>query len=129
MNTTADKAKSIFLSAVEIASAVDRQLFVAAQCVGDDRLRTNVEDLLRHHADIGAFLDAPASGVFQEAVEQSSSDELDGAVIGPYKLIEQIGEGGHGDGLDGSADRARQAVGGCEAHQAWNGFKSSHCAL
>ena len=40
----------------------------------------------------------------------AASPRRPGTVIGPYKLLEQIGEGGMGVGLHGRADRARSAA-------------------
>jgi tetratricopeptide (TPR) repeat protein len=57
-----------------------------------------VEQLLRLHEAAGSFLERPAAqatGDFPDAAE-ASPGEGPGACIGPYKLIEQIGEGGMG---------------------------------
>jgi WD40 repeat protein/serine/threonine protein kinase len=85
------RAKSIFLSAVEIAEAAARDAFVAAQCGADEDLRRDVAELLKHQALGREFLEAPAL-----ATVEAGSSEHPGVVIGPYKLIEQIGEGGMG---------------------------------
>ncbi len=95
MSTPSDRAKSIFLNALEVSPAAGRQVYVTAQCGGDEALRREVEDLLGHHAGLGDFLEpgpppAAAAGVVPGAAERP------GAVIGPYKLLEEIGEGGFG---------------------------------
>src|SRR5262249_338644 len=64
-------------------------------------LRMQVENLLRLHEGAGSFLQEPAAELvatraFQESAELAASCEAPGAIIGPYKLIEQIGEGGMG---------------------------------
>ncbi|HEY2883556.1 MAG TPA: protein kinase, partial [Pirellulales bacterium] len=66
-----------------------------AQCAGDQSLRAEVEGLLLHHRQLGDFLaSAPADrGPTQD---HAPIVERPGAVIGPYKLLEQIGEGGMG---------------------------------
>jgi eukaryotic-like serine/threonine-protein kinase len=98
MNATHDRAKSIFLSAAEIASPAEQQAFVKAQCADDRALRSEVEEFLRHQQSLGSFLESPA--VAAEAARTASSGELlaegPGTVIGPYKLLQQIGEGGMG---------------------------------
>ena len=55
MNATHERAKSIFLTAAEIAAAEERGAFVEAQCAGDDSLRREVDELLRHHQSLEAF--------------------------------------------------------------------------
>src|SRR5206468_245057 len=62
-------------------------------CDGDDALRSEVEDLLRHQERLGSFLEAAPSG---PATAAEATQEAPGAVIGPYKLLQQIGEGGMG---------------------------------
>src|SRR5262245_49547643 len=63
---------------------------------GDNReLRRRVEQFLSAQADIGSFLDAPVVARVA-TLEEPSLREGPGAVIGPYKLMEQIGEGGMG---------------------------------
>src|SRR5262249_21184297 len=89
------KAKTVFLNALEIAAAGPRQAYVEAQCGNDEVLRREVEELLRHHAAQGSFLE----GLVEDGADMTAlpeTPERPGAVIGPYKLIEQIGEGGMG---------------------------------
>lgn len=95
MSASANKAKAIFLSAVELASDAGRQAFLAEQCGADEALRRDVDELLRHHADIGAFLEAPA-GIPRATTDDPPGSEQPGRIIGPYKLLQQIGEGGMG---------------------------------
>ena len=95
MNATQDRAKSIFLNAVEIAAPDERRAFVESQCAGDDRLRAEVVELLQHQHSLGSFLESPAPDLAASR-EPSPIAERPGTVIGPYKLLQQIGEGGMG---------------------------------
>jgi hypothetical protein len=54
-----------------------------------------VEQLVRDHFRAGSFLERSAAGLAATADEPSVS-ERPGALIGPYKLLQQIGEGGMG---------------------------------
>jgi len=62
MNDEHGKAKTIFLRAAEIAAGDERQAYLAAACDGDDALRSEVEDLLRHQQRLGSFLEAAPGG-------------------------------------------------------------------
>jgi tetratricopeptide (TPR) repeat protein len=94
MNVQQDKAKSIFVNALEIASAPARRAYVEAQCGTDEALRREVQDLLQCHERMGAFLNPPTPA--PAATVDDPISERPGTVIGPYKLLEQIGEGGFG---------------------------------
>jgi hypothetical protein len=50
-----EQAKSIFLNALEMASPQEQRAYVDSQCAGDDRLRQEVEELLRHQAQLGDY--------------------------------------------------------------------------
>jgi WD40 repeat protein/serine/threonine protein kinase len=86
--------EEIFLAALEKAPA-DRAVYLDAACSADAELRAQVEALLRSHEEAGSLLEQP---LFQPAatVDYSPAAVQAGAVIGPYKLVEQIGEGGMG---------------------------------
>src|SRR5262249_22532290 len=58
-------------------------------------LRQQVEALLRAQGAAGSFLEPPAPSQVDTVDEQPVSTSP-GTVIGPYKLLEQIGEGGFG---------------------------------
>src|SRR4029077_19948147 len=58
---------------------------------GDAALRRRVEELLKAHDQPDSFLDAPAA-----TLDVPPITEGPGTLIGPYKLLEQIGEGGFG---------------------------------
>ncbi|MBW3539799.1 MAG: protein kinase, partial [Planctomycetes bacterium] len=95
MSTHTDSVKSIFLGAVETPAA-DREAYVAAACGDDAELRRDVEELLRHHPQVGEFLESPAVAAAPTIDMPGPFTEGPGTVIGPYKLLEQIGEGGFG---------------------------------
>src|SRR2546425_4034626 len=93
--------RDIFIAALQKEDPAERRAYLDEACVGQPELRQQVEHLLRLHEGAGSFLEkpaaeAPATGPLPDAAEAASSGEAPGAVIGPYKLLQQIGEGGMG---------------------------------
>jgi hypothetical protein len=93
MSEAALDPKQVFLDALEQNSPTELQRYLDATCGGKAEVRSRVEALLRAHRDVGNFLGgAPASSPTMD----EPMTETPGTVIGPYKLLEQIGEGGFG---------------------------------
>jgi tetratricopeptide (TPR) repeat protein len=88
------KIDDIFLAALERASAEERSAYLAEACAGNPDLRRRVERLLEAQGNNDSFLEAPAPEI-RPTVDQPIP-ERPGAVIGPYQLLEQLGEGGMG---------------------------------
>src|SRR5262245_20593033 len=95
MSSEQPKLETIFARAIEIAAPEERAAFLDQACAGDAELRSNAESLVRDHFRAGAFLQRPAA-YLAGTIETSAAAEHPGTVIGPYKLVEQIGEGGMG---------------------------------
>jgi serine/threonine protein kinase/tetratricopeptide (TPR) repeat protein len=87
-------ARTIFMAALDRSDPTERAAFLEEACAGDADLRQRVEALLKAHSDPGGFLDPPAGAAPATVAEPAA--ERPGVVIGPYKLLEQIGEGGFG---------------------------------
>jgi serine/threonine protein kinase len=84
------KLRSIFQQAVERQPA-EWPVVLDAACGDDAELRRGVEQLLEAHAHGGSVLDnSPLPAIDQPVAEPP------GIQIGPYTLLEQIGEGGMG---------------------------------
>jgi serine/threonine protein kinase/Flp pilus assembly protein TadD len=86
--------RSLFLEALEIADPAERTAFLDGACAGDPHLRDRVEQLLKAHDEPGGFMERPALALVASA--DGPVSERPGTMIGPYKLLEQIGEGGFG---------------------------------
>jgi len=105
------RAKAVFLDALEQPDD-DRHLWIASACGDDVDLRHAVESLLRAHEQSEGFLHEPLidGAAFEAPAESAPSrsesepgraasavdEERPGSRIGPYRLIEPIGEGGFG---------------------------------
>jgi hypothetical protein len=88
-------AKGIFLAALDVADAAERGAFVERSCGDDPALRQRVEDLLRAYGQSGGPLDKLAAAIAPTELAEPIQEQV-GATIGPYKLMEQSGEGGFG---------------------------------
>ncbi len=86
--------ESIFIEALEKEDGAERAAFLDRACAGDDSLRRRIDRLLRRHEQPDSFLERPAAEP-GATVDEPSADRP-GAVIGPYKLLQPIGEGGMG---------------------------------
>jgi serine/threonine protein kinase len=95
MNTADIDEKAIFNSARRISDTAARNHYIAESC-GDNKLAIRrIQELLLVHDQEQSFLESPATAITQ-AIQHLPIAEQPGAVIGPYKLLQQIGEGGMG---------------------------------
>src|SRR5437870_1633932 len=85
---------AIFNVARQINAHEVRLLYLEQACAGDRELHRRLEALLRVHDQDSSFLEAAAEGVPAPPLEPVR--EGPGTQIGPYQLLEQIGEGGFG---------------------------------
>src|SRR4051794_25080407 len=95
MSADFEKLREVFLAAVERPTPQQRDAYLDQACAGDDALRRHVAMLLKAHEEGGSLLDQAGpvnerTGLYQPLAEGP------GTAIGPYKLLEQIGEGGFG---------------------------------
>jgi serine/threonine protein kinase len=96
MSTNRRTAKDIFVELVRNVPPEEWQNRLEESCQGNAELRNKVRVLLRAHAEPGSFLEHPAVAANATILHEPPISERPGTVIGPYKLLEQIGEGGMG---------------------------------
>jgi serine/threonine protein kinase len=97
MRQTVNDPKQIFLDAVENHTPDQWPGYLDRVCCDDADLRRRVEDLLAAHRQANSLLDGNGIGDRLAAtVALDSIAERPGTIIGPYKLLQQIGEGGMG---------------------------------
>ncbi len=95
--------RDLFMAALQIEDPVGRATYLDKACGSDSELRQRVEALLAAFGQAGSFLQQPAadpagtSDLPPPGLSLNSTlAEGPGTVIGPYKLLQQIGEGGMG---------------------------------
>ena len=89
--------ETLFAAVLEIAVSAERTAFLDRECADRPELRARLEALLKSHAEAESFLKQPAPGCEPTVIvlKQTAGDLL-GSRIGPYKLLQQIGQGGMG---------------------------------
>jgi serine/threonine protein kinase/tetratricopeptide (TPR) repeat protein len=92
--------REIFIAALQHDDPRERSAYLNEVCAHDAALRQRIELLLEMHHDAGAFLEASlelSTETFTDVPEdEPGSGQLVGSHIGPYKLLQPLGEGGMG---------------------------------
>lgn len=96
MSQSLPDIKAIFGDALEIQSESERAAFIESACHGNAAAKSEVDALLNAVGKAGSFMVGPAASPTATAPHESAIMEREGTVIGPYKLMERIGEGGFG---------------------------------
>ena len=90
---TTDREEALFAAVLEKPTRPERAAYLEGACGADHALRERIEALLAAHNAPGGVLDAPPP---EPTTAPPPLTEKPGTVIGPYKLLQQIGEGGMG---------------------------------
>jgi serine/threonine protein kinase len=97
MNSPTSDVHSLFGRALEIASEAERAAYLDGACGANTGLRSEVESLLKALDQAGDFMKHPAAPSLDPVgTRDEPLAERPGTVVGSYKLMEQIGEGGMG---------------------------------
>jgi eukaryotic-like serine/threonine-protein kinase len=87
--------REIFFEALELTTAEARAAYLQAACGQNVALRRKVDELLKEHFSNDSLLAGPVLDEFR-AVESPLPESVP-QMVGRYKLLEKIGEGGFGE--------------------------------
>jgi serine/threonine protein kinase/tetratricopeptide (TPR) repeat protein len=87
--------RAVFCEALERQTPQEQTEYLDRACAGRPELRARVEALLRAHVEASGFLREPSNPP-APTVDIPPAVDCPSTVIGPYKLLQQIGEGGMG---------------------------------
>ncbi len=89
-----NRAAEIFERASQL-ERTEREVYLTRTCAGDPKLRAEIDSMLAARSAQGEFLDEPT--LLPEPDDDSTAPRHGpGTVIGRYKLLQVIGEGGFG---------------------------------
>ena len=85
----------LFKAALERAPD-ERTAFLRRACAGDEALLREVESLLCSYEQGSSFMEAPAVAAAAHALLGEKGESLVGRLLGHYRVIRLLGEGGMG---------------------------------
>ena len=89
------RVKALFGACLELPAKA-RDTLLERECAGDPDLRREVESLLEASARAAARDDTLPDAVVEARRDLARELELEGQVVGAYRILERIGEGGMG---------------------------------
>jgi hypothetical protein len=95
MNAADDREEVLFREALQRATGPERKAFLDQACAGNPALRGRLDALLQAHESPDPFLEPPVT-LPGYATMHLPPEAGPGTVIGRYKPLQQIGEGGCG---------------------------------
>jgi len=102
MEPSLQRIEAVFTAALEVTDPTARGALLDRECSGDTDLRTAVEELLGVHAGADRFFTRTSNALKPPTTISTRSflDQLEpekpGTCLGPYKLLQRLGEGGCG---------------------------------
>src|SRR5262245_19325248 len=102
--------ESLFLQAIELATAAEQAAFLDRECGANAKLRRSVEALLRHHRAGSGFLESPPTEVVAASQQLTARERVIPALdflapsdepasigrLGHYEIMEVLGSSGFG---------------------------------
>ena len=89
--------RDIFFEALELPTPESRAAYLQAACGGDVVLRRKIDELLKEHFSDDSLLAGSALERERDSEARRPASEAPAQMIGRYKLLERIGEGGFGE--------------------------------
>src|ERR1051326_3183468 len=100
MNARKQRIEALFDAALALSSVDQREIYLSRASGDDAQLRQEVESLIKAYERSGEFLaaqtEAPGNHTTPALPAVAAPSEGAGDLIGRYKLLQQIGEGGCG---------------------------------
>ena len=91
-----DKIEKLFHASLE-RTPKERAAFLAAACAGDEELRREVESLLVTYEQGGNLLEAAASDLAAEWIQNQQPRQATSQVLGHFRILSLLGKGGMGE--------------------------------
>ncbi len=89
--------REVFLEALEMATTEARAAYLQGACGRDVTLRRKVDELLKEHFSNDSLLAGPALEGERLGIVEPTVQKAPAQIVGCYKLLEKIGEGGFGE--------------------------------
>src|SRR5262245_49886870 len=87
------KIRNLFEEALDLEPSA-RAEFLSSKSCGDEQIHAQVAQMLRDHDEAADFLERPLGINASAVVLADESRQATGRMIGPYRIVREIGRGG-----------------------------------